>query len=80
MKATLSFDMYEEKEAFNDAVNGGKYKAALEEIWQQVFRPAFKHGYSKAGLTELSDRDYEVIEKLSEIYQEVMKEYVHNDY
>ena len=74
MKATLSFNLPEEQEEFENAVNGSKYKWKMDDIWDKVFRPAFKHGYSQAGLTELSDRDYEVIEKLADIYRETIRE------
>lgn len=45
MKATLSFNLPEERDEFETAVNAGKYKSALWEISQRVFRPARKHGY-----------------------------------
>ena len=46
MKGTLTFNLPEEREEFQAAVDAGKYKAALFEIGQRVFRPARKYGYS----------------------------------
>lgn len=56
MKATLSFNLPEEKDEFDTAVNAGKYKAALWEISQRVFRPARKHGYADARIQSILDR------------------------
>lgn len=72
MKASITFNLPEEHEEFMSAVKGADYKWAVEEIWQQVFRPCFKHGYNNKVLAELSDRDYEVIEALSELYRQVL--------
>jgi hypothetical protein len=76
MKATLTFNLPEEQEEFQNAVDGTKNKYIIDEIYQHVFRPAFKHGYnSRYGkLQELSDRDIEVIEILADIYREVIRE------
>jgi hypothetical protein len=69
MKATLTFNLPEEQQEFKNAVDGWKAFMALEEIWQNVFRPARKHGYGHPKLQNLSDRDYEVIEALIDLYQ-----------
>lgn len=55
MKATLSFNLPEERDEFETAVNAAKYQAALWEISQQVFRPARKHGYSNMRIQTLLD-------------------------
>lgn len=56
MKATLSFNLPEERDEFETAVNAGKYKGALWEISQRVFRPARKHGYGDSGIQMLLDK------------------------
>jgi hypothetical protein len=56
MKATLSFNLPEERDEFETAVNAGKYKAALWEVSQYVFRPARKHGYADARIQALIDK------------------------
>lgn len=56
MKATLSFNLPEEQEEFQAAVDAGKYRAALWEISQRVFRPARKHGYPVGPIQELLDK------------------------
>lgn len=55
MKATLSFNLPEEQEEFQTAANAAKYKAALWEISQRIFRPARKHGYADARIQALLD-------------------------
>lgn len=78
MKATLSFNLPEEQEEFETAVKAFDYKIALEEVWEKVFRPAFKHGYAQPELAELSERDYVVIEKLADIFREILNDRIHN--
>lgn len=46
MIATLKFTLPEEREEFEDAMAGSSNKSRLDEIVQQIFRPARKHGYS----------------------------------
>ena len=75
MKAKLEFDLsdpIEEKE-FRDAINGTKYKLALEEIWTECFRPLFKHGYNDSKIDEGYPIVQEAIERLSEKYNEVIE-------
>jgi len=71
MKVTMSFNDDEQEDA-RVALNGHKYKECVEEIWEQCFRKAFKHGYG----IELLDSNvaYPIIDKLSEIYHEVIAE------
>lgn len=56
MKATLSFNLPEERDEFETAVNAGKYRSALFEIAQRVFRPARKHGYPDAKVQNLLNK------------------------
>lgn len=53
MKATLTFDLPDEKEEFDLATNAGRYRSALWEVSQAVFRPARKHGYSHRDINQL---------------------------
>lgn len=55
-KGIIEFNLPEEGEEFETAVNAGSYKAALWEISQQVFRPARKHGYADARIQALVER------------------------
>ena len=64
MKATLSFNLPEEREEHEDAINGGKYKYQLEDVGNTVFRPARKHGYSDQRIQKLM----EALDTLSEKY------------
>ena len=85
MKATLSFNLPEERDEFETAVNAGKYKAALWEISQRVFRPARKHGYSNPHIQKLldtadTDDMYEVavgtelVSELEKLFYEILQE------
>lgn len=52
-KASLHFNLPEEREEFETAVKAGDYKLALWDIAQEVFRPARKHGYSDGKIQKL---------------------------
>lgn len=72
MKAHLTFNLPEETEEFRDALHGTKYRAAIDEIWNKVFRPYFKHGYADAEINKLleADKCKDLLEKLAELYRE----------
>jgi hypothetical protein len=78
MKVILEFDSHENSEELEAALNGGKYKAQLDDLWSRLFRPYRKHGYSHRKLQECIEANPEVadtiIEALIEIYQEVANE------
>ena len=44
MKAILNYNLPEEREEFETALNGWKYKLTLDEMWDVLFRPRHKHG------------------------------------
>ena len=44
--ATLRFKLPEEQEEFRAATLGGAYAGAIDDVSNQVFRPARKHGYA----------------------------------
>ena len=87
-KITLTFDSYEDKEELEDALNGSKNAAIIEDIWNRCLRPAFKHGYAKhiQDIIEDPKMDYilndgsignhalDLIEKLADIYHEVVND------
>ena len=55
---TLKFKLPEESEEYRSARLGSKYQIALERIFNEVFRPARKHGYSDKELQTLSERPF----------------------
>lgn len=86
-KGILEFNLPEEQEEFNDAAKGGAYKYTIEDIWQKVFRPAFKHGYDAKvesiiekcghyadGEGNIFYHAHDLIEELSEIFVQITKE------
>ena len=77
MKATLTFDLPDDADAFADAQAGTRYKLALDSIWQEVFRPHYKHGYADAALDQLAGTEAggQLIDLLAERYQQVLRQY-----
>ena len=77
MKVTLEFDGHEEREDYEDALNGSKYKSQVEDVWQHLFRPRHKHGYNDAELNTLLENDCcdKLMDKLEEIYQRMKSSY-----
>jgi hypothetical protein len=73
MKAILEFNLPEEAEEHSDALNGYKYRYALDEVYERVFRPSRKHGYGDPEINELlkNEKCKLLIEKLIDIYLEV---------
>lgn len=53
MKAKLIFNLPEEREEFELAQNGVNFSIALNEIKNEIFRPARKHGYNDANIQKL---------------------------
>jgi len=52
-KHIIEFDMPEEREEMEDALNGWDYKYQLEEMWNLLFRPYYKHGYDDEKMNQL---------------------------
>ena len=76
MKATLEFNLPEEKEEFEFAQKGSVYKYQLDEIWERIFRPRYKNGYSNEILQECVEtaEGRIIIDELEKIYQEIVSE------
>lgn len=68
MKTTLEFDLPEEKDQLENAINGSLYKARIDTLYTDVFRPHLKYDKPIIGADpkwqELSDEQREVIEAL----------------
>lgn len=63
MKTTLEFNLPEEKEELQAALNGSLCKARIDTLYDEVFRPHFK--YDKPILSqELTEEQLAVIEQL----------------
>ena len=71
-KVTLNFDSYRNAKI---AMNGELYKEALEELWDILFRPLYKHGYADKFLDSEEHQEiiYKTIDKLAKKYQEYME-------
>ena len=72
----LKFDLDEEREAYENALNGWKYKVALDDIWNTVFRPRHKHGYSEDRINDLltDPKCHELMDLLEKIYLDTVRE------
>lgn len=76
MKAILEFNLPEEREEHTEALNGWKYKLQLDEVWDKVFRPAYKHGYLDDEINKLLEDEKcdKLFDKLADLYREVIKD------
>jgi hypothetical protein len=83
MYGTLRFKLPEEQQEFETAVHAVSYRAAVEEIWQKLFRPRHKHGYSQSQINLLLDEEIDpgsaaachaLMDELEKLYHEVVEE------
>ncbi len=79
MQVIIKFDGCEEREEYETALNGWKWKNRFEEVWQQCFRPQHKHGFVYPRLNELLAGEHgaaiiEYIDQLEQIYHEINNE------
>ena len=71
MKSMLEFELPEEKEELQAALNGSLYKARIDELYDEVFRPHIKYGNpilakDGLGMQELTEEQLAVIEQIWE--------------
>jgi len=71
MKSTIEFNLPEEREELNDALNGSRYKARIETLYDKVFRPHIKYGKplmskSESEMQELTEEQLAIIEQIYE--------------
>ena len=74
MKVEIKFDFsgedsHWEKEQYETMMNAEKYKWALDEMWQVVFRPYWKHGYDDVELEQLTNKENITQEELSRVIE-----------
>lgn len=74
--ATLTFNLPEEQQEFDLANRALAMSIAIDEIGNEVFRPARKHGYPDAKLNELlekcGDPGYELVHELERMFYEIL--------
>jgi hypothetical protein len=81
MKASLEFNLPEDKEELDAALKGSLYKARIDELYDQVFRPHIKYDKPIIGADpkwqELSEEQRGVIEalwkKVAEHFEDVIE-------
>lgn len=69
MKSTIKFNLPEEREELNNALNGSRYKARIDTLYDRVFRPHIKHGKpliakSEIEMEELTQEQLAIIEQI----------------
>jgi hypothetical protein len=67
MKAKLTFDLPEEQEEFNDAINGSAFKSVVWEL-DQYMRSELKHG-------ELTGDVHEKVQEIRDELHSIMNEH-----
>lgn len=77
MKAKLEFNLPEEREEYEAAVNGARNQLRIEDIWEELFRPRHKHGYNNERLQQLlaDDKVNEALDILEDLYRYVITKY-----
>lgn len=81
MKAILEFQLPEESEEYQLAVQGAAAAAALDAIRAQIFRPIRKHGYSSdSPIGELLEKGVhpdpeELIGHLEDLFNDILRDY-----
>jgi hypothetical protein len=75
-KGILEFNLPEERGEYEDAQKGTNYKLQIDDIWNNVFRPAYKHGYSDQELQKLASTKVgqKLIDKLVNIYRQCIND------
>jgi hypothetical protein len=73
MKTTLEFDLPEEKEELQAALNGSLYKARIDELYDRVFRPHIK--YDKPLLHESQELTEEQLAVIEQIWKNVAEHF-----
>ena len=82
MKTTLEFDLPEERDQLENAINGSLYKAKIDTLYTDVFRPHLKYDKpilieDEIKMQELSEEQREVIEalwkKVAEHFEDVLE-------
>lgn len=80
MKIYFKFDdeLEEDREKLKLMQKAVDMSIALEDIHNQVWRPSWKHGYPDPAiqslLDELGDKGYILIERLHQVYLQILNE------
>ena len=76
MKTTISFNLPDEREELEDALNGSKYKARIDTLYDEVFRPHLKYGNPIIGNELNGDQEQVIVElwkKVAEHFEDVLE-------
>lgn len=75
-KVTLEYNLPEETEEMQTAIDATKLAITLSDIQNEVFRPSWKHGYHNEELSKLLEKEEvsRAIELIHEMFLDVLKE------
>lgn len=75
-KAILEFNLPEERDEHELALNGWRYQCQVDDIWNKVFRPRHKHGYANQELDKLvnSKNGAKLMDMLEQLYRDAIHE------
>lgn len=68
MKATIEFNLPEEKESLQNALIADRMAIAIDRIYDDIFRPVIKHGDD----AKLAETYREIWEKIHTHFQEAL--------
>lgn len=66
MKSTIEFNLPEEREELNDALNGSRYKSRIDTLYDRVFRPHIKYGKPLVCKSEMEKLTQNEVEELTQ--------------
>jgi len=66
----------EERDEVQLMLKAGRYQSAFEDVWQQMMRPHYKHGYPVEFNGELEESELisKFMDHLSKVYREIKEE------
>jgi hypothetical protein len=79
-KHIIEFNLPEESEELKITLQAMENSIRIEDIWNECFRPCFKHGYADEEMNELlgnkdyGDKVYRAVEILADIYRRTKRE------
>ena len=75
MKVTLEFNLPEEREEYNDAINGTKSIAILDEFSERILRSGYKYGNFPEKIRSLVESGKVSQEDMEEIFDVIAEEF-----
>lgn len=74
MKAILEFNLPEDREEFENATKGSIYKMKINTLYDGVFRPHIKYDKKLFDDHDLTDEEFDIIERIWKKVSEHLEE------